>query len=468
LLGRTLFNEANTELEIVMAKILIVDDELSIIEVLKSLLSHEGHSVVTSSDGKSALRNLKENVFDLLITDIRMPDIDGITLLQQARELQSHLAVIVITAYAKVDNAVEAMKNGAFDYVTKPFKFDEILLTVQRALTYEQTLAENEVLKSSLDTHFHFNCFVGDSEPMRKVYKLIEKVARTDSTVLITGESGTGKELVAKSLHSASSRFENPFITINCAAMPETLLESELFGYRKGAFTGANTNKKGLFEAANKGTIFLDEIGSIPLNMQMKLLRVLQEKEIRQVGGTEDIKIDVRVVAATNEDLAKKIKEQTFREDLFYRLSVIPIELPPLAERKEDIPQLVNYFIGQYNNDNARQIEISTQAIKLLIKHTWPGNVRELENTIKRAATLCDNSRIEVADLPGLDCGNDDVSSEPDFENINDERLSLKNYMKNVEISYMNAVIEECNGDKELAAEKLGVSIATLYRKINE
>jgi DNA-binding NtrC family response regulator len=468
LLGRTLFNEANTELEIVMAKILIVDDELSIIEVLKSLLSHEGHSVVTSSDGKSALRNLKENVFDLLITDIRMPDIDGITLLQQARELQSHLAVIVITAYAKVDNAVEAMKNGAFDYVTKPFKFDEILLTVQRALTYEQTLAENEVLKSSLDTHFHFNCFVGDSEPMRKVYKLIEKVARTDSTVLITGESGTGKELVAKSLHSASSRFENPFITINCAAMPETLLESELFGYRKGAFTGANTNKKGLFEAANKGTIFLDEIGSIPLNMQMKLLRVLQEKEIRQVGGTEDIKIDVRVVAATNEDLAKKIKEQTFREDLFYRLSVIPIELPPLAERKEDIPQLVNYFIGQYNNDNARQIEISTQAIKLLIKHTWPGNVRELENTIKRAATLCDNSRIEVADLPGLDCGDDDVSSEPDFENINDERLSLKNYMKNVEISYMNAVIEECNGDKELAAEKLGVSIATLYRKINE
>jgi len=451
-----------------MAKILIVDDELSIIEVLKSLLSREGHSVMTSSDGKSALRNLKENVFDLLITDIRMPEIDGITLLQQARELQSHLAVIVITAYAKVDNAVEAMKNGAFDYVTKPFKFDEILLTVQRALTYEQTLAENEVLKSSLDTHFHFNCFVGDSEPMRKVYKLIEKVARTDSTVLITGESGTGKELVAKSLHSASSRFEQPFITINCAAMPESLLESELFGYRKGAFTGANTNKKGLFEAANKGTIFLDEIGSIPMNMQMKLLRVLQEKEIRQVGGTEDIKIDVRVVAATNENLAKKIKEQTFREDLFYRLSVIPIELPPLAERKEDIPQLVNYFIGQYNKDNVRQIEISTQAIKLLIKHTWPGNVRELENTIKRAATLCDNSRIEVADLPGLDNETDEASHQTQDDGAIEERLSLKNYMKNVEISYLNAVIEECNGDKELAAEKLGVSLATLYRKINE
>jgi DNA-binding NtrC family response regulator len=451
-----------------MAKILIVDDELSIIEVLKSLLSREGHSVMTSSNGKSALRSLKENVFDLLITDIRMPEIDGITLLQQARELQSHLAVIVITAYAKVDNAVEAMKNGAFDYVTKPFKFDEILLTVQRALTYEQTLAENEVLKSSLDTHFHFNCLVGDAEPMRKVYKLIEKVARTDSTVLITGESGTGKELVAKSLHSASSRFEQPFITINCTAMPESLLESELFGYKKGAFTGANSNKKGLFEAADKGTIFLDEIGSIPMNMQMKLLRVLQEKEIRQVGGTEDIKIDVRVVAATNEDLAKKIKEQTFREDLFYRLSVIPIELPPLAERKEDIPQLVNYFISQYNKENLRQIEISTQAIKLLIQHSWPGNVRELENTIKRAATLCDNNRIEVTDLPGLDIDSSESSVQPIAKDSSDERPSLKKYMKNVEISYLKAVVEECNGDKEMAAEKLGVSLATLYRKINE
>ena len=448
-----------------MARILIVDDELSIIEVLKSLLSREGHSITTSGDGKDALRKLKENVFDLLITDIRMPEIDGITLLQQARELQSHLAVIVITAYAKVDNAVEAMKNGAFDYVTKPFKFDEIILTVQRALNYEQALAENEVLKSSLDTHFHFNCLVGDAEPMRKVYKLIEKVARTDSTVLITGESGTGKELVARALHSASSRFEQPFITVNCTAMPEGLLESELFGYKKGAFTGANTNKKGLFEAADKGTIFLDEIGSIPLSMQMKLLRVLQEKEIRRVGGTEDIKIDVRVIAATNEDLAKKIQEKTFREDLFYRLSVIPIPLPPLVERKEDIPQLVNYFLQQYNDDNLRQVEISPQAIKLLAQHNWPGNVRELENTVKRAATLCDNDLIEVSDFPDFNC---EEEANTGVKSVDEDRLSLKDYMKNVEVTYLKAVITECNGDKDAAAEKLGISLATLYRKINE
>ncbi|MCK5844001.1 MAG: sigma-54-dependent Fis family transcriptional regulator, partial [Victivallales bacterium] len=300
-----------------MAKILIVDDELSIVDSLRVLLAHDGHDITTSSSGGDALRKLRENVFDLLITDIRLPEVDGISLLRQARELQSHLAVIVITAYAKVDNAVEAMKNGAFDYVTKPFKFDELLLTVHRALTYELTLAENEVLKSSLDTHFHFNSLVGDSEAMRKVYKLIEKVARTNSTVLITGSSGTGKELVAKALHSASPRFEKPFVTVNCTAMPEALLESELFGHVKGSFTGATRNKKGLFETANGGTIFLDEIGSIPLNMQMKLLRVLQEKEIRQVGATDNLKIDVRVIAATNENLEDKIANREFRDDLY-------------------------------------------------------------------------------------------------------------------------------------------------------
>ena len=450
-----------------MAKILIVDDELSIIEVLKSLLSREGHSVTTSGNGKDALKKLKENVFDLLITDIRLPEIDGITLLREARELQSHLAVIVITAYAKVDNAVEAMKNGAFDYVIKPFKFDEILLTVQRALSYEQALAENEVLKSSLDTHFHFNCLVGDSEPMRRVYKLIEKVARTDSTVLITGDSGTGKELVAHALHSASPRFEKAFVTINCTAMPETLLESELFGHRKGAFTGATSNKKGLFEIADGGTIFLDEIGSIPLNMQMKLLRVLQEKEIRQVGGTEDISIDVRVIAATNENLEQKIKMQQFREDLFYRLSVIPIELPSLSERKEDIPQLVNHFIKQYNKDNMRQIEISSQAVRLLEQYGWPGNVRELENTIKRAATLCDDERIEADDLPHIAVdGAEDTAVSDALPS--GSRPVLKDYMKNVEAAYLQAVISECGGNKDEAAEKLGISLATLYRKINE
>ena len=449
-----------------MSKILIVDDELSIVEVLKSLLEREGHKIATASDGASALKKLKEDVFDLLITDIRLPEIDGISLLRQARELQSHLAVIVITAYAKVDNAVEAMKNGAFDYVTKPFKFDEILLTVQRALTYEQTLAENEVLKSSLETHLHFNCLVGDSEPMRRVYKLVEKVAKTESTVLITGPSGTGKELVAKAIHSASARFEQPFVAINCAAMPETLLESELFGYKKGAFTGANSNKKGLFEAADKGTIFLDEIGSIPLNMQMTLLRVLQEKEIRRVGGTEDIKVDVRVVAATNENLEDKIADKTFREDLYYRLSVIPIELPPLSKRSSDIPLLIAHFLRQFNEDNARSAEISSAAMEALRNYDWPGNVRELENTIKSAATLCDGERIDLDDLPAKITGGSSegrASVQPQSRKTSD----LKTYMQNVEAAYIKSVVEDCGGNKEKAAEKLGISIATLYRKMN-
>ena len=449
-----------------MAKILIVDDELSIVEVLKSLLSREGHEISTSADGENALKQLREQVFDLLITDIRLPEMDGIALLGRARELQSHLAVIVITAYAKVDNAVEAMKNGAFDYVTKPFKFDELLLTVQRALSYEQALAENEVLKSSLATHFHFDCMVGDSEPMLKVYRLIEKVARTDSTALILGESGTGKELVAKALHSASPRFEAPFVTVNCTAMPETLLESELFGYKKGAFTGAATNKKGLFESADKGTIFLDEIGSIPLSMQMKLLRVLQEKEIRRVGSTEDIKIDVRVIAATNENLEAKIRDKQFREDLYYRLSVIPIQLCAMRDRKADIQPLVTHFLNNYNEFNGREIEISTKVLNALCQYDWPGNVRELENLIKRVATLCDNSRIELDDLP--DAMADISSIDIEGEEVSTSTESLKKHMRDVENSYIQTVIDEFDGDKDKAAKKLGVSIATLYRKINE
>ena len=453
-----------------MSRILIVDDELSIVDVLKSLLAREGHTVETATDGATALKKLRENVFDLLITDIRLPEVDGITLLRQARELQSHLAVIVITAYAKVDNAVEAMKNGAFDYVTKPFKFDEILLTVQRALTYEQTLAENEVLKSSLDADLHFGCLVGDSEPMRRVYKLIEKVARTESTILITGQSGTGKELVAKAIHSASARFEGPFVPINCAAMPETLLESELFGYRKGAFTGANSNRKGLFESANEGTIFLDEIGSIPLGMQMTLLRVLQEKEIRMVGGTEDIKVNVRVIAATNEDLEQKIQEKTFREDLFYRLSVIPIELPPLSERLSDIPALTAHFLQQFNKENSREVEISSSAIRALRQYNWPGNVRELENVINSAATLCDGNIVDFDNLPVKIIGE---STRPDqtvrkpVAAPSTSPVELKRYMRSVEATYIKSVVDSCGGDKEKAAEKLGVSIATLYRKMN-
>src|SRR3989339_688958 len=269
-----------------MANILLVDDELSILEILDAVLRKSGHTVSKAANGNDALKFLKENVFDLMITDVRLPGIDGISLLNKSRELQSHLAVIIMTAYADVNNAVVAMKNGAFDYVTKPFKFDELQLTVERALSYENALAENKFLKTTLKTRYHFNFIVGDSEPMLQIYRMVEKVARTNSTVLIMGESGTGKELIAKAIHDSSPRSSGPFVKVDCGSIPETLLESELFGYMKGAFTGANTNKKGLFETAQTGTIFLDEIGLVPSSMQMKLLRVLQEKEIRRVGGT--------------------------------------------------------------------------------------------------------------------------------------------------------------------------------------
>ena len=383
-----------------MYKILIVDDELTIIEVLKKLLVKSGYSVTPCLNGTHALDKLKEEVYDLMITDVRLPGIDGITLLQQATDLQSHMAVIVMTAYSEVEPAIAAMKNGAFDYVVKPFNFDELLLTVRRALNYEMALAENEVLKSTLTANYHFNILVGDSEPMLSVYRLIEKVAKTNSTVLILGASGTGKELVAKALHSSSPRHSGPFITVNCAAMPESLLESELFGYVKGAFTGANANKKGLFETAHCGTIFLDEISAIPLSMQVKMLRVLQEKEIRRVGGTENIPVDIRVVAASNENLEEKIARGEFRDDLYYRLSVIPIEIPLLKDRLEDIPLLVSHFLEQYEKENKQPAAISQDALQALFLYHWPGNVRELENVLKRAATLCENNNIMLSDLP--------------------------------------------------------------------
>jgi DNA-binding NtrC family response regulator len=455
-----------------MAKILVVDDELSIIDVLKALLVRHGHQVTACNSSREAQRILRDQVFDLMITDVRMPEVDGIELLSQARDIQSHLAVIVMTAYAGVDNAVEAMKRGAFDYVTKPFKFDELMLTIQRALSYEQAMAEIEVFRSTFETPCHFGCLVGDTESMLRVYRLIEKIARTNSTVLVLGESGTGKELVARALHTASLRHEGPFVTVNCAAMPETLLESELFGYVRGAFTGANANKKGLFEAADGGTILLDEIGAVPVSMQMKLLRVIQEREIRRVGGTDQIRVDVRVVAATNENLEAKVADGTFREDLYYRLAVIPIQVPPLRERKGDIPVLAQCFLAKYMDENHREIEISAAAMNALCAHSWPGNVRELENFIRRVATLCDNDRIEIADLaPLVADGAPSASRRPPAAAANPassgDTLPLKTFLREVETSYLREAIARCGGDKATAARTLGISLATLYRKLD-
>lgn len=458
-----------------MARILIVDDELSIVEVLKNYLSRGGHSIKISNDGKEALQILKEEIFDLMLTDVRLPSMNGLRLLEKAKELQSQLAVIVMTAYADVDDAVDSMKIGAFDYITKPFKFDELSLTIERALSYEKVLAENKVLKSSLKTKYHFNRLIGDSDKMLEVYSLIEKVAKTSSTILILGESGTGKELVAKAAHESSPNCNGPFVTVNCTAMPENLLESELFGYVKGAFTGANTNKKGLFETAHGGTIFLDEIGSIPLNMQMKLLRVLQEKEIRHVGGTENVSVEVRVVAATNEDLESKIKLGEFREDLYYRLSVIPIQIPPLRERTGDVPVLISHFLSIFEKENKRSISVTNPVVEALCAYAWPGNVRELENLIYRMATLCENDQIDLDDLPHNI--REAVKNAPVMPVFNSQTqsvgmdsaiLPLKQYMKELEEAYIERTIKKCEGDKESAASRLGISLATLYRKFGD
>jgi DNA-binding NtrC family response regulator len=452
------------------ARILVVDDEISIVEVLKALLTREGYAVTTASDGDEALEILREEKFDLLVSDIRMQRMDGITLLRMARELQEHLAVVMVTAYATVETAVAAMKNGAFDYVTKPFKIDELILTVQRALSYEQALQENETLKENLRTKYHFDNLVGDSEPMLKVYAMIEKVARTDSTILLLGESGTGKELVARALHNYSRRKERPFVGVNCAALPETLLESELFGYVKGAFTGANKFKKGLFESAAGGTLLLDEVGSIPLGMQSKLLRVLEEREIRPVGATKSVPIDVRIVAATNELLEERISKGEFREDLYYRLSVIPIKMPPLRERSTDIPLLVRHFLREIRERENHNIGIDPIVLRVMESHKWPGNVRELENVVSRAATLCEGDKINLTDLPE---NIQKIAEEQDFSAESDgaEKLrgtSLKGFLKAKEQDYITYVLEQCDGDKEKAAQTLGISLATFYRKLGE
>ena len=446
-----------------MSKILVVDDEISILEVLKTILKRNGHEVTATDNGVRALELLKLEEFELLVSDIRMKPMDGLELLSKAKELQPGLSVIMMTAYATIETAVETMKSGAYDYVCKPFKVDELLLTVERAIGYHKILSENQQLKQTLKTKYHFENLVGDSDQMLEVYGIIKKVARTDTTVLIRGESGTGKELVSKAIHYSSSRSSKQIIAINCAALPEQLLESELFGYKKGAFTGAVADKDGLFESANGGTIFLDEIGSIPISMQMKLLRVLQEKTVRKVGGTQDVNVDVRIIAATNENLEEMIKTGAFREDLYYRLSVIPVDLPPLRERKEDIPLLVNHFVKEFNRDENTHVEILPDTMRALLAYDWHGNVRELENVVRRSSTLCDNQIVNVQDLPVKvqDASPEDLN----VTSVDYRGHSLKSYLREKEKDYINKVLEVAGGEKEKAADMLGISLATFYRK---
>jgi len=452
-------------------RILVVDDEVGIVEVLRAIFRREGYRVKTACDAAEALEALQQDTYQLMVSYIRMEPVDGIQLLGKARELQPHLAVIMMTAYAAVETAVEAMRKGAFDYICKPFKVDELLLTVQRALSYEQALAENATLKETLKTQFHFSNMVGDHECMRRLYSMVEKVARTESTIMIRGESGTGKELVARAIHASSPRVDRPFVAINCAAVPATLLESELFGHVKGAFTGASRPKKGFFEAADGGTLFLDEVGSIPISMQLSLLRALQEHEVRPVGAARNIAVDVRIVAATNEDLEGLIREGRFREDLYYRLSVIPVELPALRDRLSDVPLLVAHFLARLGEREGRELSIAPDALVALTAYAWPGNVRELENVVSRAGALCDDDRVSLADLPDNVGSAARPASRPGPSPVLDEvatlpdGMSLKAFLKAKERAYIQHVLEGNGGDKERAAKSLGISLATFYRK---
>jgi DNA-binding NtrC family response regulator len=449
-----------------MARILLVDDEPSILNVLGTLMRSEGHEAVAVRGGEKAQEILLNEPFDLMISDIRMSPLDGMQLLKIAHRERPHMAVIMLTAYGSVETAVAAMKEGAFDYVTKPFKVDELLMTVQRALEYTRVRNENEDLRRQLDARYRFENIVAESPAMRRVCEIIGRVARTDATILITGESGTGKELVAQAIHAHSARRGRKFLPINCAALPEPLLESEMFGHVKGAFTGATSTKEGLFEAANGGTIFLDEISTIPPGVQAKLLRVLQDRQVRKVGSNVSVAVDVRVIAATNEKLETMIAEQKFREDLYYRLSVIPIDIAPLRERREDILPLVRHFIRMELRDHKALPTLDPDAELALERYDWPGNVRELQNAVRHALAFATEGRIRRDDLPAKVLA---ATSAPAAESAGPNELkghSLRHFLRAKEREYLTQVLRSYGGDKAKAAKALRISLATLYRKL--
>ncbi len=451
-----------------MAKIILVDDEPSILSVLSVLLKAEGYEVVPVDSGVKASELIKTTPFDLMITDIRMRPVDGMTLLKQAREQQPSMSVLMITGYGSVETAVEALKVGAFDYITKPFRVDELLITVQRALEYNKAITENVHLKAELVSRYRFENIVAESPAMRAVCEMIERIAPTDATVLIFGESGTGKELVARAIHANSIRKTKQFLPLNCAALPEALLESELFGHVKGAFTGASAEKEGLFEVANGGTILLDEISSMPLGIQAKLLRVLQDKEIRKVGGNTSIAVDVRVLAATNSRLETMIEKGEFREDLYYRLSVIPLEIKPLRERPEDILPLAYHFIRlELGSEKQDFPTVEPDVIRIFEQYSWPGNVRELENAIKHALTFARDNVIKVDCLPAKIIQNIQMNGTP-IRHDDMRGKSLKAFLRGKEKEYLASVLKSTDGDKQKAAKSLKISLATLYRKLPE
>ncbi len=491
-----------------MAKILLLDDELTMVQMVTEVLRADGHEVFPFTNANGVTEALNEKRPDLVITDLYLDKTKphGLEIIRKARALTPPAVVVMITGFGTVESAVEAMRLGAYDYLEKPFKLDELKLCISRALSYTEAVQENVLLKRELKRKYGFHQIIGASEQMQAVFKMVERVAATDSTVLILGESGTGKELIARALHYNSARSTKPFIPINCSALPENLLESELFGHRKGAFTGAVNDKEGLFHDADGGTMLLDEIGTMPAQLQSRLLRVLQEKEVRRVGDNVPTHVDVRVLAATNENLEELVRTGKFREDLFYRLNVVPIQMPALRERRDDIGMLVAHFLkDKIHTRSGQPFRITGRAVAALTAHDWPGNVRELENALERAGVLADSSLLRVADLPAVvqkRAPADDGSEEKQAAEyvppqgagiggvlaansggnpipsplggtavrpgvpLSRGVTSLKRYLRDQEITYLQHVLALTNQNKEETANLLEISLATLYRKL--
>lgn len=440
-------------------KVLVVEDEEVMRSILRRLLEKEGFEVFTADSAESALRVFPENDIAVTLTDIRMAGLDGIELLDQIKSIDPDALVIIMTAFSSVDSAVAALRKGAYDYITKPFVNEDLLQTVKNAIAQQALFRENRALRRELDRHYKFSDIVGRSEALRRIFQLVEKVADTKTTVLIRGESGTGKELIAKAIHFNSSRAAKPFLAINCGALPETLLESELFGHVKGSFTGAVANKPGLFRSAEGGTLLLDEVGEMPVPLQVRLLRALQEHEVVPVGSSTAVKFDARIVAATNSDLQAEVEAGRFREDLYYRLNVVEIVLPPLRERSEDIPLLAAHFVGKAARKHDRPTKpITESAADAIQSFGWPGNIRELENVIERAFVLSDD-QIDIGDLPEKLRAAHSAGSKSAGTN---ERPTLED----VEREYIRKVMETEGQDKVAAAKVLGIDLSTLYRRL--
>lgn len=436
------------------AKILVVDDEAIIRESLRDWLGDVGYQVLIAESGSQALEIIQKEKPVILITDLVMPGMDGIELLRRAKEISPGIEVIIITAYGSIPTAINAIREGAYDYIEKPFCPERAEILIEKLMERRQLLQENIALQQKLEERYRFENIIAKSPKMQQVIEVIKVVAKSNATVLITGETGTGKELVARAIHSQSHRHDKPFVAVSCAALPESLLESELFGHEKGSFTGAYAQKKGKFEVANLGTLFLDEIGEMSANIQVHLLRVLEEKEFNRVGGNEPIKVDVRVISATNRDMKEAIAKGQFREDLYYRLNVVNIELPPLRERVEDIPLLAQHFLKRFALENQKEITgFSPQATDFLLRHQWPGNVRELENAIERAVILAQNPIIEVSDL-----------SQQNLVPAGSATSSARN-LKQLEKEHIQNVLSETEGNYTEAARILGISRMTLYNK---